>query len=337
MANLLKLDRPGNLEFVLELLNSGCAVGLPTETVYGLAARMDLAHAVASVFQLKNRPHFDPLIVHVLNHEAVSKIAKNISADHQKLMTTFWPGPLTILFERSESVSDLVTASSEFVAVRSPRHPTFRKILENLNFPYLVAPSANRFTSVSPTCAQDVLDELGPHGLEAVVDGGACELGVESTVVKLTHNGDHRVLEILRPGALGVLEIQNCLGSDVEIQSSHTPSTPAPGTHRLHYSPGIPAYFFENESEALKKMSAMDLSQTLLIEITRGSLMELRQLPWKEIVVLGQDLNEAAQNIFPQLRRIGRERPQAFVAVAGNENGLGLAINDRLRRSAGKI
>jgi L-threonylcarbamoyladenylate synthase len=335
LTTKLLLERPGNFEFALELLNSGCPIALPTETVYGLAARMDLPKAVTSVFQLKNRPHFDPLIVHVSSPDQVAPWVKKITPLQKKLMDRFWPGPLTLLFEKSDRVSDLITAGTEWVAVRSPRHPIFQKFLNSLSVP-LVAPSANRFTSVSPTRAQDVLDELGSWGLEAVVDGGPCAVGLESTVLRVTE-GSPPQIEILRPGAIGTQELQNCLGPEISmLVNPRGTGAASPGTHALHYSPGLPAQFFESEESLMKRASEIATQDLILIEVIAGSLPKARALPWKSVLSLGKNPEEAAQNVFRVLRDLKPSGGCGFIAVAGEAHGIGLAINDRLRRSAGR-
>jgi L-threonylcarbamoyladenylate synthase len=339
LALLLRPENSGNIEFAVELLESGKPVALPTETVYGLAASLFDPQAIAKVFQIKNRPYFDPLIVHVLEAENVREIVNQISPLQESLMKKFWPGPLTLLFEKNSLVPDLATAGGPWVAIRSPRHPLFRKILSKISRPFLVAPSANRFTSVSPTSAEDVLRELGAHGLEAVVDGGRCELGLESTVVKVESSKSTAQLTILRPGAVSAEDILEALpaGTSVSINAGGSGvSTISPGTHSLHYSPGLPIRFFKSVDELRSALPTLAISDCALLEVLRGQCQSLGSLPWARRMELGSTKMEAAQNIFAALRTLGSSGVRMVITVAVDDSGLGLALNDRLRRAAGE-
>ncbi len=340
MTILLKPENSGNISFALQLLESGCPVSLPTETVYGLAASLFDAKAISRVFQMKNRPYFDPLILHVPNLDSLAGLAASISETQKLLIEKFWPGPLTILFKKTDLVPDLATAGGEWVAVRSPQNSVFREILSKLRDPYLVAPSANRFTSVSPTSADDVLHELGPYGLEAVVDGGPSSFGLESTVVQVHEEAGASHLEILRPGAVSREELEATLPKGISIRINPTgtgaKTSSSPGQHHLHYSPGIPLHFFSRMEELEGALSTLPLDQLCLLEVTKGQLGSIASQPWAHRHCLGSDKVEAASNIFRSLRLLKTARISGIVAVAVEESGLGLALNDRLRRAAGK-
>lgn len=322
----------------MQKLKADEAVGLPTETVYGLAGRALHPRALARIFQLKARPHFDPLIMHVLDLDWVRPLVKQITPLHERLVAAFWPGPLTLLFERNEKVPDLCTAESPWVAIRSPAHPVFRYILALLQEP-LAAPSANRFGRISPTSAADVLTELGPYGLEAVVDGGRCEKGIESTVVKIL---DAHNLEVLRPGAVALETLRAQLGSGVTVQlmTADQKKVEAPGLLESHYAPRTPLYFFENEA-------ALGHFWATLPEAQRANCAYLEvfptpeSLPWQAVKlhrVLSQEgsESEAATELFRALRSCDEAGVSLILARAAPGQGLGIAINDRLRRAGVK-
>ncbi|PYL89139.1 MAG: threonylcarbamoyl-AMP synthase, partial [Verrucomicrobia bacterium] len=212
----------------IRLLRDGEVVALPTETVYGLAADALNPDAVTKIFEAKERPRFDPLIVHLPTEEALDEIAIVDSQVARKLMEKFWPGPLTIIFLKREIVPDIVTAGLETVALRMSAHPIFREVVTKLNRP-LAAPSANRFGRISPTTAQHVCDELSGC-IPLIVDGGATEHGIESTIVQV-ENG---MIEVLRRGPI-TEEMLRPFGEVREQTSSATIS--APGQLPTHYAP----------------------------------------------------------------------------------------------------
>jgi L-threonylcarbamoyladenylate synthase len=341
---LIDPQDPLQIDFVVERLREDLPVGMPTETVYGLAGLASSEVALARIFELKARPHFDPLIVHVLDEQGARPwIADDAnSVLHQKLTKAFWPGPLTLLFRKSEKLPDLCTAGTEWVAIRSPAHPVFRQILERLEGLPLAAPSANRFASISPTSALDVVTELGPYGLEAVVQGGSSEHGLESTVVKVLSQSE---LEILRPGALSLEALAKVLGPGVHLKLrasgsgvDDTAGHEAPGQHRLHYAPSKPLHY----------VAAADLDrllETLGISRAQGALMEV--FPSTPPVASGWglreclsdrgDWSEAAAKLFSTLRALDADSRVSFiVALECSSQSLGLAISDRLRRASAK-
>jgi len=185
-----------NIDHLSELLKSGELVAMPTETVYGLAARTFDRKACQKIFEVKGRPLIDPLISHVHDLEGANRLAA-VDSIFEKLANAFWPGPLTIVAQKKSSVPEIVTAQLPTVAVRIPQHPIARALLKAVGEP-LAAPSANPFGYISPTCAQHVLDSLGNKGIN-ILDGGTCDIGIESTIIKLTNNNPP---EILRPGKI---------------------------------------------------------------------------------------------------------------------------------------
>jgi len=330
------------LDFVVEMLRDGRPVGLPTETVYGLAALADDEAALARIFELKARPRFDPLIVHVLDWDHARPWIREHADLHRKLAEAFWPGPLTLLFRKSQRIPDLCTAGSDWVAIRSPAHAVFRSVLEKLSGRALAAPSANRFASISPTTASDVVTELGPYGLEAVVEGGACEHGLESTVLKIHSNSE---LEILRPGALSREQIEAVVGTAVKLRVRQSGTGVedgeehvAPGQHRVHYAPSKALYLVAApELEKFIALRGLDPSQGALFEVFPTSLGA--DISWRRRVCLSENRSwsEAASKLFSLLRSLDADDDLRFiVALECAPESLGLAISDRLRRASAK-
>ena len=233
MAQILDGNEPQTITIAAERLRAGDIVAFPTETVYGLGANALDEKAVAKVFAAKNRPSFDPLIVHVANTEAVSKYVKAIDERTQQLMGKFWPGPLTLVFPKHAVIPDIVTAGMETVAIRMPSHPIALSLLQTVDFP-IAAPSANPFGYVSPTTATHVQDTLGDV-IDLIVDGGPCAVGVESTVCALTE--EQAIL--LRPGGITLEQIESAIGP-VKIGEPTQADKRSPGTLLSHYAPRAP-------------------------------------------------------------------------------------------------
>ncbi|MDH5599641.1 MAG: L-threonylcarbamoyladenylate synthase, partial [Cyclobacteriaceae bacterium] len=223
-----------NIELAASLLQKGEVVAIPTETVYGLAANAFNSKAVAQIFEVKNRPAFDPLIVHIGDRSMLKKIVRKIPVRAEKLMDEFWPGPLTLVLEKDSSVPDIVTSGLPTVGVRMPAHSVSLSLLQSLDFP-LAAPSANPFGFVSPTTPEHVSSQLGDK-IPYILDGGDCSVGIESTIVGF--EGDDVI--VYRLGGLSVEEIEAVTGK-VEIRISSS-SPKAPGMLIKHYSPGKPLF-----------------------------------------------------------------------------------------------
>jgi L-threonylcarbamoyladenylate synthase len=223
----------------VEILKKGELVALPTETVYGLSGNALDSEIVAKIYEAKNRPSFDPLIVHVGNKDWLSRLTRSSDPIVEKLIEKFWPGPLTILFSKSAEVPDLVTAGLDTVAIRMPRNPIFLAVTRAFGKP-LAAPSANRFGRVSPTRATHALEELGER-IPLILDGGPTEHGVESTIVRVTAGG----IEILRPGPV----TEQDLAAVAAIkESGGLQRIVAPGLMPSHYAPEKPVYLFDRNT-----------------------------------------------------------------------------------------
>jgi L-threonylcarbamoyladenylate synthase len=307
----------------VERLRKGEIVALPTETVYGLAAdALDLI-AVAKIFEAKERPQFDPLIVHLPGRDWVEGVAA-VRRDERKLIEKltdhFWPGPLTIVMPKREIVPDIVTAGLDTVAVRISSHPVFSEIALAFGKP-LAAPSANRFGRLSPTTAQHVLDELDGR-IPLVIDAGPTQHGLESTIIAVREN----TIEILRCGPLTKEEL-SIFGAKVDVVGSRDKIS-APGQSPSHYAPKTPLQLIDNaESFSPEK------NQRIGLLAWHSSESERRFAAVRRLSEL-QDMREAAANFFRYLRELDALPLDLIVAERVPLRGLGAAIMDRLQRAA---
>jgi L-threonylcarbamoyladenylate synthase len=335
---------------------------MPTETVYGLAADALNPVAVARVFEVKGRPTFDPLIVHVSVADAsLERLrARGVvgawaasegdgacaggggEAVAARLMAALWPGPLTLVLPKGDAVPDLVTSGLDTVAVRCPAHPVAQALLEASGL-VLAAPSANRFGRISPTCAQDVIDELG-DAVDAVLDGGPCAVGVESTIIAPSADGR---LWLLRPGGVSVAAVEAAAGVPVyDARGASEPERPqAPGMLMSHYAPRKPLYRLPAPTLALSDHDLPDADAALLL-FAEEDLPALaaryaalgRRAP--ALAALGPrgDWGRAAQRLFGTLRALDAgARPVLWVEAsppADDSASLALAVIDRLRRAS---
>jgi L-threonylcarbamoyladenylate synthase len=228
------------VHLAVSLLAKGEVVALPTETVYGLAGSIDSDAAIAQIFSLKERPASNPLIVHIQCMAMLDEVAIDIPESARLIMQHFWPGPLTIVLKKSNRVSYRVTAGQDTVAVRMPAHPMMLAVLKELNCP-LAAPSANRFTKVSPTTAAHVASQFEGK-IPLILDGGRCQTGIESTIIDAT---DPTGFRVLREGVLRGETISALTGVPEIHSAPNQPTILTPGQHKVHYSPNTPLYRFE--------------------------------------------------------------------------------------------
>ena len=302
-------------------LEAGELVAIPTETVYGLAANALDVQAVAGIFKAKNRPSFDPLIVHTNSIEKIESFVEEIPSLARQLMNSFWPGPVTILLRKKSIIPDLVTSGLDSVAVRIPNHPLTLSLLEQLNFP-LAAPSANPFGYVSPTEARHVDAQLGDR-VSYILDGGTCHVGVESTIVSFLDKKPR----VLRLGGLAIEKIEEVIGP-VEI-NQHSSSRPAaPGMLKSHYAPGKSIELING----FDWKKATDFSELGSIVFNKA----LENIPLENQVILSKsgDLDEAARNLFSALRLLDQKPNIKTILTEFVPNeGLGRAINDRIKRA----
>lgn len=294
-----------------DMLRHGQLVAFPTETVYGLGADATDDRAVAAIYAAKGRPSFNPLIVHVADLAdcpalvRMDERARNVAAQ-------FWPGPLTLVLPRAEHspVSLLASAGLDTLAIRLPGHPVARAIIAASGRP-IAAPSANRSGAVSPTLAEHVAESLGGR-VGLIVDGGACRVGVESTVLDLSTPRP----TLLRPGGVTAEQLEAVLGQPLACPHQDEEAPKSPGMLASHYAPGLPVRLdavTNAADEALLGFGAMDCTMNLSPS---------------------GDLQEAAANLFAFLRRLDDRRFTAIAVAPIPERGLGIAINDRLRRAA---
>ncbi len=310
-----------DLSTAIHWLRAGECVAIPTETVYGLAANALDPAAVVKIFEVKNRPAFDPLIVHVPELEAAARYAAEFPAPLRALAERFWPGPLTLLLPKRAIIPDLVTSGLPRVALRAPAHPMAQSLLRALPFP-LAAPSANPFGYISPTTAQHVHDQLQGK-IPYILDGGPCTVGVESTIVGFEDGQP----VVYRLGGLAV-ETLEAVAGPVLVRVNQSSNPAAPGMLTMHYAPR-------------KLLILGDIAANLerFAEKKIGVLMlyQRRDLPpgvVQQALSATGELAEAAQNLFAALRTLDQSDVDLILAEPAPEQGLGRAINDRLRRAA---
>jgi L-threonylcarbamoyladenylate synthase len=302
---------PADIAKAVAALKSGGLVILPTETVYGLAADAGDARAVAAVYEAKGRPSFNPLIAHVADITTARRIAR-FDARAEQLAAAFWPGPLTLVLPIADeaAVCDLARAGLDTVAVRAPAHPLAQALLQAFGGP-LVAPSANRSGRPSPTTFADAMDETGGSAA-AGLDGGPCQIGLESTVVALLDKP-----RLLRPGAVTRAEIEAVIGPLSEAEADAKRS---PGRLARHYAPNLPLRLNVDEPRDDEVWLGFGPDGAEPFNLSREG-----------------DLAEAAANLFAYLRAADRSGAARIAVAPIPDEGLGEAINDRLRRAAGFV
>lgn len=306
-----------------KLLEAGDVVAIPTETVYGLAANALNPEAVIQIFKIKQRPAFDPLIIHTNHIGRISDYVTNIPDKAYLLAEAFWPGPLTILLEKKTIIPDIVTSGLNRVAIRIPDHLLTLELLSKLPFP-LAAPSANPFGYISPTTASHVNDQLG-GSIPYILDGGSCEVGIESTIIGFEGDDPY----IYRLGGMSIEQIQKIIGP-VTTKAHSTSNPSAPGMLQSHYAPkksviigDIDTLIQENKD---KNFAILSFDKTYEGDFT------FRQI----VLSPGSSLEEAAKNLFTALRTLDKMPIDIIITDFLPDEGLGKAINDRLKRAAAK-
>jgi L-threonylcarbamoyladenylate synthase len=312
-----------------ELLRAGEVVALPTETVYGLTANALDENAVAKIFQIKGRPATNPIIIHVVSVEMAKRCVKNWPELADKLLKSFWPGPLTIVLPRAKEIPDNVTAGGATVGVRWPSHPFIQAVIRECDFP-LAAPSANLSNCISPTNAEHVLQQLGGK-IPLIVDGGQSQVGIESTVLDLTVNPP----QILRPGMIHAESLAAVCG---EIQNSKseisTPVLRSPGLLKKHYSPKAKLLVlnWHNETD-LKSQIANRKSQ-----IQNCFIIAHTKIPggenFADVSVMPHDAEAFARALYAELHRCDAAGAELIVVEAPPDSAEWSGIADRLRRAA---
>lgn len=343
-TEVIKIDpvypEPSIIEHAATLLRSGEVVVFPTETVYGLGADAFQPTALERIFAAKGRPFSDPLIVHIAEEESLELLTTSISEWAKRLAEAFWPGPLTLILPRGPRVPRLVTAGLDTVAVRMPRHPVALALIRATSSP-IAAPSANRFMHVSPTTAQHALADLDGR-VPLILDGGPCEVGVESTVLDLCSE----VPRILRPGGVSLEALRGVL-PDVQpptrrIAQDEEEAQIAPGQLLTHYAPTIPLLLFDGSLEAMRHALLDELRHRGVVGERVGVLIASEDVAAFEdsgvvIQALGSADNpkQIATGLFAGLRALEAAGVDVILCRNFDEHGLGLAIRDRLLKAAG--
>jgi len=320
-----------DIAIAAELLKKGEVIAIPTETVYGLAGNAFDAFAVAKIFEIKNRPRFNPLIVHIKDLDYVPIIANNVDERLMHLLKVFSPGPLTILVHKKPIIPDIVTAGSPKVAIRIPNHPLTLQLLQKLDFP-LAAPSANPFQYISPTSAQQVEEQLG-NKIPYILDGGKCQVGIESTIV----GSENNIPVVYRLGGISVEEIEREIGNvviQINQPKNKTDEETAitPGQLKKHYAPKkqliigeLQQYSDQIKDKKIAYITYGKDNLNLNINSSNVTIYNLSET---------QNLLEAASKLFETLYQIDQSDVEIIIAKLFPDKGLGRSINDRLKRAA---
>lgn len=334
---------PSVIGHAAKLLHDGEIVVFPTETVYGLGADAFQPAALERIFVAKGRPFSDPLIVHIADERTLELLTTIIPEQAKRLAQAFWPGPLTLILPRGSRVPHLVTAGLETVAIRMPRHAVALALIRALGSP-IAAPSANRFMHVSPTTAQHALADLSGR-VPLILDAGPCEIGVESTVLDLCSD----VPRILRPGGVSLEalrrvlpDVQPPMGSKAASENEDIAAKKAPGQLLTHYAPTVPLLLFDGVVEAMHASMLAEVHRRCAQGERVGVLVADEDVPLFSdsgalIYALGSadELAEIAAKLFAGLRALEEAHVQVILCRNFGEQGLGLAIRDRLLKAAG--
>jgi L-threonylcarbamoyladenylate synthase len=307
-----------------EILENESLVAIPTETVYGLAGNIYSEKAINKIFKTKNRPFNNPLIVHIHSKELLENIAQEIPEKAKILADAFWPGSLTLVLKKKETIPYSITAGKETVAVRVPNHHLTLELLKQLDFP-LAAPSANPFGSISPTTSQHVADYF-TETLEMVLDGGNCENGIESTIVGF----ENEKAILYRLGSISVEDIESIIGP-IQIVNKNDSSPKAPGMLARHYAPKTKTIVSENIEDEIKNYPTSKIG-VLLFQDLKISDEKIT----KEILSTNGNLKEATANLYAAMHRLDKKELDIIIAEKFPENDLGKSINDRLERATKK-
>jgi len=310
-----------NIQRAIEILDQNDLISIPTETVYGLAGNIYSEVAITKIFEMKSRPLFNPLIVHIHNINQLEQLTSYIPDKALILANAFWPGALTLVLKKNIQVPDLITAGKDSVAIRMPNHPITLALLKQLSYP-LAAPSANPFSCISPTKANHVEEYFGKK-LQMVLDGGDCINGIESTIIGF--EGDEPIL--YRLGAISIENIESVIGS-VKIKNKEEMTPAAPGMLSRHYAPRTNTNLETNIEESIKSFSNKKIGLLLFSQKINN-----QQIIHQEILSQNSDLQEAASNLYTALHNLDKLNLDIIIAERFPDFGLGKTINDRLERA----
>jgi L-threonylcarbamoyladenylate synthase len=305
----------------IALLNAEELVAIPTETVYGLAGNIYSEKAIKSIFETKLRPFFNPLIVHIPSIESLENIVAYVPEKAKLLADAFWPGPMTLVLKKKDTIPNLITAGKNTVAVRIPNHSLTLELLKKLDFP-LAAPSANPFNRISPTKAEHV-EAYFKDQINMVLDGGACEKGIESTIIGF--DNDEPI--IYRLGSTSVEAIESVVGS-IKIQNKKEKTPDAPGMLARHYAPKTKTVLTDNLQETIEDFKGKQIGLLLYNDILNDEHINFK-------IVLSEDKNleEAASKLYDALHQLDKQDLDIIIAERLPDYGLGKSINDRLNRA----
>lgn len=310
-----------DLTAVIKQLQANQLVAIPTETVYGLAGNAFQEAAIRRIFELKKRPLYNPLIVHIKSGKELHTVAKDIPEKAYLLAETFWPGPLTMVLNKQAQVPELISAGKNTVAVRVPKHPLTLELLNSLDFP-LAAPSANPFGSISPTSAQHVLSYF-EHQLDFILDGGSCDKGIESTIVGFENNE----VVLYRHGSISLDEIEAVVGKvQPKTSNDHTPE--APGMLTRHYAPATKTYLSKDVARLMQDFPNRKIGLLLFQQ-----KLENAKVHYQEVLSESGNLEEAMKNLYAALHRLDQLDLDLIIAEKLPAKGLGISLNDRLERA----
>jgi len=305
----------------IAILNQEELVAIPTETVYGLAGNIFSEKAIKTIFETKERPFFNPLIVHIPSAEKLSSIVEYIPEKAKLLAETFWPGPITLVLKKKAIIPDLITAGKATVAVRIPNHPVTLELLNQLDFP-LAAPSANPFNRISPTKAEHVENYFRDQ-IKMVLEGGACEKGIESTIIGF--EDDEPI--IYRLGSTSIEDIEHIVGK-IKIKNKKEVAPNAPGMLERHYAPKTKTILTDNLQKTVKEYSGMRIGL-----LTYNDILNDEEIDFKIILSEEKNLKEAASNLYDALHQLDKQNLDIIIAEKFPDYGLGKSINDRLLRA----
>lgn len=305
----------------IELLKNEKVVAIPTETVYGLAGNIYSEKAIEKIFELKKRPKFNPLIVHIASVEQLPSIAKSIPPIAEKLATHFWPGPLTLVLEKQDTIPDLVTGGLSTVAVRVPNHPVAQALLNQLPFP-LAAPSANPFKRISPTTAAHVTNYFGDE--VHVLDGGSCDFGIESTIIGF----ENEQPILYRLGSITLEQLQDLVGPIKIKNDGAEHQIAAPGMLLKHYSPITKFILTDNLESEIQKWKGKRIG------VIQNSGSVLSDVEMHIQLESNTQLTSASKKIFAALHELDTKELDVIIAQKFEDKHLGKALNDRLSRAS---
>lgn len=305
----------------VQLLNNDDVVAIPTETVYGLAGNIYSEKAIHKIFEIKQRPLFNPLIVHVYSLEKAEELVTDFPEKAKKLAQAFWPGSLTLVLKKKSHIPDLITAGKDTVAIRMPNHPVTLRLLKELSFP-LAAPSANPFGSISPTSSSHVEDYF-KNSISMVLEGGDCKNGIESTIVGFENNEP----VLYRLGSISIEDINDVIGA-VKIRNKKEIAPEAPGMLARHYAPKTKTFLVKDVESFIQEYKNMRIG---VIRFSEDK--HLPNIETLEVLSKSGDLKEAASKLYSTLHKLDSLNLDMIVAEIFPDHGLGNSINDRLSRA----